>query len=235
MRAVLFGEKFATFPPEDYPIHNFYHELTEILLGSNCTPSNPNQPSMSVYSRAYDFISNHFFYIYPTSSPSPEYTRERFLELVIKEGIDGCDIDPWNQMSHSYNQHGGMRDKYLEQELGHFLRFAQQNNVYLWIVAHPVKMMKDETQNYPCPDVFDVEGGAMWNNKANNILVFHRPFKQIDPMNPACEFHSKKIKDQKSVGLPGWTSFEYMRTTRRYMFGVYDPLAEAIRKAGLTF
>lgn len=235
-RAVRFGEKFASFPPEDYPIHSYYHDLTEILLGCDCSAINPNRPNIEIYNNAYDFISRHFFYIYPKSiSPTPEYIKERFLELVIKEKIDGCDIDPFNQMTNDYNKAGGRSDKYLETVLSDFLRFAQENNVYMWIIAHPTKMIKEKSGNYPCPDVYDIADGAMWNNKMNNILVYHRPFMQISPDDPTCEFHSKKIKFQKVVGKKGFITFEYIRKNRRYEFGSVDFLAKFVKEAGLTF
>jgi len=233
-RAVKFGEKFASFPPEDYPIQNFYHELTEILLCCDCTPSNPNRPSREAYDKAYDFISAHFFYIHPTDlSPTPEYIKQRFLELIIKEKVDGCDIDPFNQMTNDYSKAGGRDDKYLEAVLADFLRFAQQNDVYFWIVAHPRAMTKQADGNYPCPDVFDLAGGAMWNNKMNNILVYHRPLKQMQPNDALCHFHAKKIKDQKVTGSTGMVEMEYSRKKRRFVFDTIDYLEAAILEAGL--
>ena len=62
-------------------------------------------------------------------------------------------------------------------------------------------MIKASDGNYPCPDVFDLTDGAMWNNKLDNILVYHRPFAQTDPSNPSCEFHSKKIRRQKILDM----------------------------------
>jgi twinkle protein len=195
-RVVLYGEKFATFSPEDNPPEEYYHDLVEILLGCDCTPRNPNRPNRDIYERAYDFVCRHFFYVYPkTADPTPTYIKEVFLELIIKENVDGCDIDPFNQMSNNYQGFAG-RDKYLEWVLTDFSRFAVMNNVYFWIVAHPIKLPKQQDGNYPCPDVFDVADGAMWNNKMDNILVYHRPLAQTDPQNPMCEFHSKKIRRQ---------------------------------------
>lgn len=235
-RAVVFGERFASFPPEDYPVHNYYHELTEILLGANCTPENKNRPSRAEYNAAYDFIGQHFFYIYPTDlAPTPDYIKQRFLELVIKENIDGCDIDPFNQMTNDYSKHGGRDDKYLETTLADFLRFAQQNDKYFWIVAHPHKLQKQQDGNYPCPDVYDLAGGAMWNNKMNNILVYHRPTMQTEPTSPICELHTKKIKDQKTVGSRGDVQFKYIRSTRRFEFNNVDYLEMALERKKLYF
>ncbi len=195
-RVILYGEKFGSFSPEDNPPEEYYHDLVEILLGCDCTPSNPNRPVRDVYEKTYDFICKHFFYVYPKNAePTPVYIKEVFLELIVKEGIDGCDVDPFNQMSNNYSGFAG-RDKYLEWVLTDFQRFAIINNVYFWVVAHPTKLAKGGDGNYPCPDVFDVNDGAMWNNKMDNILVYHRPFAQTDPQNPSCEFHSKKIRRQ---------------------------------------
>jgi twinkle protein len=236
LRAVLYGEKFATFPPEDYPIHNFYHDLTEILLGCDCTSKNPGRPPIEIYNNAYDFVSNHFFYIYPVSyAPTPEYVKERFLELIVKENVDGCDVDPFNQMTNDYGRSGGRSDKYLETVLADFGRFAQVNNVYMWIVAHPKGMALGKDGNYPCPNVYDVADGAMWNNKMDNILVYHRPFMQTDPENPLCELHTKKIRNQKIVGKKGFVLYDYLRRTRRFMFDGVDYLERALVSKGMTF
>jgi hypothetical protein len=234
-RTILYGEKFATFSPEDNPPEEYYHDLVEILLGCDCTPRNPRRPNVDVYQRAYDFITEHFFYIYPKNSePTPQYIKQVFLELIIKEKVDGCDIDPFNQMTNNYQGFAG-RDKYLEFVLTDFSRFAVLNDVFFWIVAHPTKLPKQQDGNYPCPEVFDVADGAMWNNKMDNILVYHRPLAQTDPQNPMCEFHSKKIRRQKTVGKKGMSSFEMNFPTRRYIFLGGDPMQKEINKKQLDF
>lgn len=234
-RVVLYGEKFATFSPEDNPPEEYYHDLVEILLGCDCTPNNPRRPNREIYERAYDFICNHFFYVYPKNSdPTPTYIKEVFLELIIKEQVDGCDIDPFNQMSNNYNGFPG-RDKYLEWVLTDFSRFAIMNDVYFWIIAHPIKLPKSTDGNYPCPDVFDIADGSMWNNKCDNILVYHRPVAQTDPQNPICEFYSKKIRRQKTVGKKGFSVFEMNFPSRRFLFLLGDPLAKEMNKKDLDF
>lgn len=226
MRILLLKEKFALFSPEDNPAEEFYHDMVEIILGMDCTPRNLNRPSENVYSDTYDFISKHLFYVYPKEiAPSPDYIKERFLELIIKEKISGCIIDPFNQMSNDYNSSGGRTDKYLETFLSDCSRFAQNNDVYFLIVAHPKLMKKDTTGSYPCPDVYDVADGAMWNNKMDNILVYHRPDHQTNPNSNICELHTKKIRRQKTVGRKGIINFALDRQTRRFYFGGKDYLA----------
>lgn len=235
MRMILYGEKFATFSPEDNPPEEYYHDFVEILLGCDCTPSNPNRPSRQVYEYTYDFVCKHIFYVYPKNvTPTPQYIMEVFLQLIVKEGVDGVDIDPFNQLANNYQNFGG-RDKYLEWVLSLFSRFSQINNVYFWIIAHPIKMLKASDGNYPCPDVFDIADGALWNNKLDNILVYHRPYGQTDPQNPTCEFHSKKIRRQKIVGKKGFFLFEMLFRTRRFFFNGLDPLQKILNEKNITF
>jgi hypothetical protein len=235
MRMVMFGEKVATFSPEDVPAEEYFHDYVEMLLGCECTPYNPNRPSDDIYEAAYDFVSKHIFYISAEMlSPTPQYIKEKFLELIVQEKVDYCCIDPFNQMTNDYKGYGGRTDKYLETLLADFSRFARKNDVYFWIIAHPKLMERDRTGNYKCPDVFDINDGAMWSNKMDNILVYHRPFAQTDPNNPLAEFHSKKIK-KKSVGRKGFMMLDYVWERRRFFIEGKDILQEMLNSKKMDF
>jgi len=221
-KSVKEGTKWAIFGPEDFPSHEFYHDLVEILVGADCTPTNLFRPDKIKYAQAYKWIQEHFFYVYPKDlSPTPDYIKSRFLQLVLKEKIDGCVIDPFNQMENDYQASGGRDDKYLATVLSDFTRFAIGSNIYFIIVAHPKMLKKNDKKGFDCPDVFDLAGGAMWNNKADNILVFHRP-NANDSKDYTCELHTKKIRRQKIVGYRGSIEFKYVRDTRRYDFESYS-------------
>ena len=235
MRMVMFGEKIATFSPEDVPAEEYFHDYVEMLLGCECTPYNPNRPSNEIYEAAYDFVSKHIFYISAEMlSPTPQYIKEKFLELIVQEKVDYCCIDPFNQMTNDYKGYCGRTDKYLETLLADFSRFARKNDVYFWIIAHPKLMERDRSGNYKCPDVFDVNDGAMWSNKMDNILVYHRPFAQTDPNNPLAEFHSKKIK-KKSVGRKGFMMLDYVWDRRRFFVEGKDILQELLNAKKMDF
>ena len=233
IRALLFGEKFAGFCPEDNPPEEYYHDFVEMLLGCDCTPSNPYKPRIQDYDFWYDWVSQHIFYLYPKDSmPTPDYIKERFLELIFKEKISGVYTDPFNTLSHNYGQHGGKIDLYLEYILGDFARFAQANNVYSCIIAHPTKeaLRLNETKNFDAPDVGKISGGAMWNNKMDNVIIYHRPQRETNFSDPSCELHTKKIRRQKSVGKVGRLDFIYSFGKRRFIINDKDPLQIAIDK-----
>lgn len=229
VKSVKEGKRFCIFSPETYPAEAFYFDMVEMYLGMDCTPKNLNRPPLSRFEEAFEFVNEHFFYIYPSElSPTPEYLKERFLEMIIKERVDCCIIDPFNQMENTYEK-GQREDQYLSTILSDFSRFIKQNDIFFFIVAHPHKPIKGkDDKDYPCPTVFNLSGGAMWNNKADNILIYHRPYYETDPLNPLCEIHSKKIKRQKEVGIPGMCEMRYDRRSRRFVnFNDYSPLNES--------
>lgn len=239
IRILLFGEKTAAFVPEDNPPEEYYHDFVEILLGRNCAgrnfddTTNLDKPSTEEYSNCYDFVSNHIFYCCPVDDvPTPDYILEVFLEMIIKEKVDIICVDPWNQLSHVLT---GRTDQYLEAILGKWQRFSQKNNVYSFIVMHPKQVNKLSNGNYECPDAFDMAGGAMWNNKLENLLIYHRPFGQTDPNNPLAEFHTKKIKRQKIVGRKGHIEVQYVRSTRRFEINGFDVIQKIKNDLKLDF
>lgn len=236
MRVLKYDERFALFSPENNPPEEFYHDFVEVLFGMDCTPNNSFRITKKQYEKAFDFISSRIFYVYPKDiAPTPEYIKERFLELIIKQKVDGVIIDPFNQLANDYGKSGGRSDKYLETFLSDCGRFAQMNNVFFTIVAHPKAMRKDPDGNYPAPDKFDIADGAMWNNKMDNILIYHRPKHQKEPQSPHCELKSIKIRRQKQVGKLGAVDFELLRATRRFYFNDVDVMQSIINEKNIDF
>lgn len=232
-KSAMDGTRWGIFSPESYPANEFYHSLCEMVLGTACNPFSNYIPDEDTYNIVYEWVSEHFYYIYPKElSPTPEYIKSRFLELIIKHKVSGCVIDPFNQMVNDYSV--GRDDKYLESFLGDISRFALINSVYMVVVCHPHKLRKTDAGGYDAPDVFDLAGGAMWNNKADNILVYHRPNRHLDPQDPTCELHSKKIRRQSMVGSLGKHEFKYSHIQRRFIFMGY-PLSQLLSHYGINF
>jgi len=82
--------------------------------------------------------------------------------------------------------------------------------------------------NYAMPHVGNFAGGAMWNNKMDNIFVYHRPLRESEPDNPICELKYIKIKRQNIVGKPGTITFEMSNRTRRFLIDGEDYLQISI-------
>jgi hypothetical protein len=94
-------------------------------------------------------------------------------------------------------------------------KFAVDNNVIFYIITHPRGDGEVFKDNYKLPKIYALSGGAMWANKADNVLCIHRPYFN-DWENKAVIFSSQKIKKQKLNGIPGEVSLQYDRFTARY-------------------
>jgi hypothetical protein len=231
LQVVCENKKFALYAPEDFPAHEFYHELVEIYWGSPCLPFSLSRPDENLYSAIYDFIADHFFFVYPKENfPTPSYIRARFLELIIKKKVDFCVIDPFNQLSNA-EQGVARDDQYIGRILSEYTQFARENDQCFVIVAHPTKeaLRAGADGNFPRPNTGMIAGGAMWNNKMDNILVYHRPFRQTDPESTICQIESLKIRRQKVVGKIGMKEINMDGRSKRYVVDGVDYLEMYIK------
>jgi twinkle protein len=230
IKSVKEGTKWAIFSPEEYPPTYFFSDLAHTYLGQNVNKHYFNQCSEKDYLDALDFIQKHFFYIFPDSKrATPEFINNKFSELIMKEGIEGGIIDPFNQLDNNFAEFG-RDDHYLSDFLSKEKQFALKHNFYKIIIAHPKGLKKNAKGFYDCPDAYDLSGGAMWNNKCDNILAIHRPTITDEYLSTQTEFHSQKIKKQSLVGIPGIAILDFNRVSNRYLengrspFNILQPI-----------
>lgn len=218
IKSIKNGYKWAFFSPEEDTPDDFYDDLVHSYIGKNTQPYYENQMSETEYLRGMDFIKEHFFYIFPEDeAPTPEYINVRFEEVIKKHKVDGCVIDPYNQLDNDIKRAGGREDQYLSSFLTKQKRFAQLNNIFMILITHPKgNLTKNGNGDYACPDVFDLAGGAMWGNKCDDILCTYRPVFSSDKANTDVMFISQKIKKRKLCGTPGDVYLTYDVATNRY-------------------
>ena len=226
LRAVKNNERFAIFSPETFPPVHFYNDLIAIYLGMSVEKQYHDRCTLEQYKKGLDFIKDHFYYLFPQKeSPTAELIIRRFQEAVNKHKVNGVVIDPFNQMDREMFKYP-RDDQFIGSVLSDFKRFATTNNVYFWIVAHPntkagIKQ-KGET-NYPCPDVYDFAGGAVWNAKVDNVLIYYRPEFNSNPLSTIAELITKKIK-RRTTGQRGTVQLDYIIKKRRFFIDGHNPM-----------
>ncbi len=216
LRAVNDDWKFAFFTPEQDPPDDFYNDLIHTYVGKSTEPFHDNQMNDMEYKEAMKFIEKHFFYIYPeTESPTPEYINSCFEHMIKKHKIDVCIVDPFNQLDNDWRKEG-RDDLYISKFLSNCKRFSQKHDVAYMIAGHPNSSLQLINGNYEMPTVYKYSGGAMWNNKCDNILCYHRPYAITEPTNTECFFVSQKIKKRKLTGIPGQAIMNFDIYTNRF-------------------
>jgi len=215
MKSLKDGYKWAVFTPEGHTADTFYENLIHMYTGQTTDHRSDNQVNQSLYWEAAEFIKKHFFYIYPKKEHSAENINAIFKYLIDNEGVDGCVIDPYNQLA--FDSAGS---EYLQ--IRNFLqmqrRFYIENNVIGVIVAHPKNPNPNDNGSIDPPQVYQISGGAEWNNKSDVIMTYHRPNFYIDIGDTSCTFGTKKIKRQKDMALPGDIDMRFDRKKNRFVF-----------------
>jgi len=172
------------------------------------------------YSEAAHFIDKHIFYVYPDDGHDIHSINEKFRYLVLKKGIDGVLVDPFNQLDHVQKPYQ-REDQYLSETLKDVKRFALLNSVSYNIVAHPVKQQKDSDKSLPPVDMYDISGGSMWANKSDNIVSYYRPNHHIDKTSPEVKIFIQKLKRRRTGGKPGDFEMRMNWAVKRFV----DPIS----------
>lgn len=216
LRAKNDGEKIGVFSPENYPADEFFDDLIHTLVGKSTDPYYKNQMTESEYKSAAQFISKHFFIVYPDQENSLDVLFEKFTFLVRRHGIRHTVFDPWNQIDHNMRP-GEREDLYISRVLSRFKRFAVENDVSVNIVAHQNTPRElDGAGNYLAPSKYRLKGGGTFSDKVDNVLAIWRPYYNTDKVDPTIHFISQKIKKQRLVGIPQSIELTFDFKSNRY-------------------
>ena len=208
-KSIWDGWKWAIFCPENYPANDFYDDIIEMYVGKWLSDMTEQE-----YTAAAQFVGKHIFYVYPENEHDINSIHEKFRYLVMKKGVDGVMVDPFNQLDH--NQKAYQReDQYLSDVLKDMKRFALLNAVVYCIVAHP-KNPHNSGGQLPIVDMYDIAGGAMWGNKSDLILSYHRPRFHEDKNSPEVEIHVQKVKRKRTGGKLGSFPLKLLWNKKRF-------------------
>lgn len=209
-KSIFDGWKWGIFSPENYPANDFFDDMVEMYVGKWLT-----QMSEQEYTGALDFLNNHFFYVYPEDSHDLNSIHEKFRYLVLKKGIDGVLVDPWNQLDHLQKAYQ-RDDQYLSEQLKDVKRFALLNALSYNIIAHPKNPSYNQDKSLPVVDMYDIAGGAMWGNKVDQILSYYRPNYHNDKNDPNVQIYIQKVKRKRTGGRLGDFPLIFLWSVKRY-------------------
>lgn len=196
-KSIWDGWRWAVFCPENYPANDFYDDLIEMYIGKWL-----KDMTVEEYTDGCKFIGDHIYYVYPEDSHDIHAINEKFRYLVLKKGIDGVLVDPFNQLDHIQKTFQ-REDQYISEVLKDIKRFALLNNIVYNIIAHPKNPSHQEGRVLPVVDMYDIHGGSMWGNKVDGLLSYHRPRFHEDKNSPEVEIHIQKVKRKRTGGKHG--------------------------------
>ena len=203
---MLYDWKFAFFSPESMPIDYHVSTLIELVTGKKF--GEETMPYME-YEEAKKYTNDNFFFIYPET-----YTMGNILDkarsLVRRKGIKALVIDPYNRVE-SEQDYRKSETQHISSVLDQLTNFAQQNDVLIFLMAHPTKMPKNPDGKFQVPTLYDISGSANFYNKADFGITIHR-----DKEFNWTEVHVQKVK-HRHLGQGGMTKFKYNLFNSRYV------------------
>lgn len=149
-------------------------------------------------------------------APTVAWILEKARVAVIRHGVNGLVIDPYNEIEHQ-RPPGMTETEYVSDMLNKIKRFARNHDLHVWFVAHPAKPQRTKEGDYPVPSLYDISGSANWSNKADIGVVVERIVDSRD-----VKIHIKKVRF-KSVGIAGIVTLHYDRATGIYSEGQGAP------------
>lgn len=201
---------FAMFTPENYPMDDHAGRIIEKYIGKPFNKGINERITETELEQGKEWVNNHFTWLYPDGDDSHSLDNVLSIakQLVFKKGIQGLVIDPWNEVEHDYS---GSMTQYVSSALKKIKRFARENDVHVWLVAHPTKLKKNDDGSYSCPTPYDIADSAHFRNKADCCLAIYVP----DYSEPTIEIHIQKIKFRQ-IGKVGTAYVKFNRVIGTY-------------------
>ncbi len=145
-------------------------------------------------------------------SPTWNWLFEKFKEQMYNFGIDIFVIDAFNKVL--FDKEGENRNL-INEVLTRLTSFAQQNNVIIFLIAHPTKMRKNDDGVYDIPNLYNVSGSADFRNQTHDGFCIYRIFE--DAQNAAeTKFVNLKTKFSFQGEIGQMKSFNYHIPSGRY-------------------
>ncbi|KAK3263208.1 hypothetical protein CYMTET_27981 [Cymbomonas tetramitiformis] len=173
------------------------------------------QPRMKqrTYEDGLEWLDRHFVLLRCEDDvlPSIDWVLDLSRAAVMRYGIRGLVIDPYNELDHQ-RPANTTETEYVSQMLTKLKRFAQHHSCHVFFVAHPRQL--NNWDGKP-PGLYDISGSAHFINKCDNGIVVHRSRDPDDPHPENVQILIRKVRN-KNAGTIGDVELRYDRISGRY-------------------
>lgn len=175
-----YNMKASFFSPEHHPMSLHQSTFIEKVFGKNFFFENTDRPKIKKeeIEKYIEWSKEKIYITYPEGeSPNWNWVLERFKEQVYSYGVDIFVIDAFNKVEMTGNK---SELSQIRNSLTKLTNFAQQNDVMVFLVAHPTKMQKDDLGYYKQPDLYNVSGSSDFKNICHDGLLVYRYFRDYN-------------------------------------------------------
>ena len=166
--AINYKFKTAFCSPENKPNKLHSAKLVKKLYGNK-----PTNITDSRYKMSKEFVNDYFVHIDYDDGYDLKKVLKKFAELVKRKGIKVFVIDPFNKVKLK----GGSQNinDYTNDYLNEIDKFCKKYQCFVYLVAHPTKMQKEEdSETFKMTTAYDIKGGGEFFDMSYHILGLRR-------------------------------------------------------------
>jgi twinkle protein len=190
-------------PPKSHLI-----KLAEIYTNKPFFDGPTPRMTLEELAKAKSWIQEHFVFCDAAQSDTNlSNLLDRAQAAVQQIGIRGLVIDPYNYLSIDKS---GTEAEGISDMLTKVNAFAKSNDVHVFFVAHPAKMLRNGN-DLPVPDGMSISGSMAWWAKADVGITVYRKEGAVLIRTWKCRW--------RWVGKPGDVDLYYDRVAGTYYDG----------------
>jgi len=215
--------KASFYSPEHHPMALHQTTFIEKFYGKNFFIDNPGLPRVSKEEiKRYKDWANERIYVTTQDAdtyPTWNWLLEKFKEQLYMFGVDIFVIDAFNKVEFDDTKSNDLSN--IRKVLTRITNFCQANNVIVFLVAHPKKMIKKDNGMYENPSLYSISGSADFRNMTHDGFSVYRYFKDFEDgskfiMKDQVEIQVEKVKMKFQGKMMESETFNYHLPSGRY-------------------
>lgn len=166
--------KIAYASPENKPTELHVDKISRKFYGQR--PENKVQLNSDGWKIVEERVLDNFFFM-EFDTYNLKSVLDKGAELVKRKGIKCLVIDPFNKITLKESDRN-KTNQYTSDYINEIDDFCRKYDVLVILVAHPVKMKKDESGKMIEPTFYDIKGGGEFYDMSYHGLLVHRDFNK---------------------------------------------------------
>ncbi len=208
--------KASLFSPEHFPMKLHHGVLAEKVIGKPFNHAFHDNPRLTKdeLEEYVEWSKERVFTTYPEKGEivTWQWLLDKFKEQLFRYGIDIFIIDAFNKVKRKNPDSLGE----INEILSELTLFAQAYNIHVFLIAHPVKMKKENGKYMP-PTLYDVKGSGDFRDQTHNGLCIYRHFENKESgFEGYTEVINLKTKFKHQGEITGSALFKYDVSNGRY-------------------
>ena len=210
-----FDLKASFYSPEHSPLELYNANFIQKAIGKPFFGNDEKRITQTDILRYVEWSREKLYFTTANegSNADWDWLFEKFKEQMFTYGINIFVIDAWNKV----NMPKGLGGKEgIDNILTRLTLFCQQNNVHIFLIAHPTKMKRNEkTKLYEIPTLYDVSGSSDFRNQTHNGFTIYRMFEDENSQG-FTQFINQKTKYSFQGNIGSSVKFNYDIDSARY-------------------